>query len=245
TVKSARLPIKQTSITFINDADTTIKYSTVTDNSGNYQIGLHTSIQPDHNLPSDFQLAQNYPNPFSSSTAISYNVNKQSEIKVTIYDILGREIKTFRTGFQTPGVHQVLWDGRNKLGQRVANGIYFYRLQSDGKSLVRKMILNSGLQNSISSPQIKIPQMSAANHVLNSSADGISYTILIENTDDSRPIIVEKQIDNILVANDTTIYFQVDYLPTTTIDFDSLHQIIRGYGAASPWYFSFPLVRSW
>ncbi|MBN1406645.1 MAG: T9SS type A sorting domain-containing protein [Calditrichaceae bacterium] len=233
TVKSNRILINHALVTFINEADTTIKYSAVTDNLGKYQIGLHTSIGHENNFPADFQLAQNYPNPFSSSTAIAYTVDEQSEIKVTIYDILGREIRQFSAGFQTAGVHQIVWDGRNRLGQKVASGVYFYRLQSDGKSMVRKMILNSGLQNSISMQQIKIPQMSLTSRVKNKTFEGVNYIISIKNTDDSSPFIKVKQINNIQVSNDTTINFEVDYIPTVTINLDSLHQVIRGFGASN------------
>ncbi len=234
TVKSGKYPIKQASVTFIDDVDTSKTYSAITDNSGNYQIGLPTSIEPNNNnLPADFQLAQNYPNPFSSSTAIPYNVNKQSDIKVTIYDILGREVRQFRVGLQTVGVHKILWDGRNSTGQKVANGIYLYKLQAGDKSQVKKMILNSGMPNFISMPGLNFPQRSAAKHELDELAEGGSYTIRIENTEDTSPYIISKQIDNIQVNNDTTIHFLVDYISTATIDLDSLHQIIRGFGAAN------------
>ena len=86
-------------------------------------------------------MAQNYPNPFSSSTAIPYSVNKQSDIKVTIYDILGRQVRYFRMGLQTAGVHQIVWDGRNNLGQKVASGIYLYKIQAGNWQNVKKMVL--------------------------------------------------------------------------------------------------------
>jgi glucuronoarabinoxylan endo-1,4-beta-xylanase len=234
TVKSVRWPIKQASVTFIDDVDTTKKYSAITDNAGIYQIGLPTSIEPNNNnLPADFQLAQNYPNPFSSSTALPYNLDKQSDIKVTIYDILGRKVRQFRVGLQTVGVHKILWDGRNSLGQKVANGIYLYKLQAGGKSQVKKMILNSGTQNFVSMQQINFPQMSAAKHEMNELSEGGSYTVRIENTEDTSPNIISKQIDNIQVNNDTTIHFQVNHIQTATIDLDSVQQIIRGFGAAN------------
>lgn len=238
TVKSGKFTIKQASITFIDEVDTTKKFISMTDNLGNYQIGVPTSIETNkNNLPSDFELAQNYPNPFSSSTAIPYNVNKQSDVKVTIYDILGRKVRQFSVGLQTAGVHKILWDGRNSLGQRVANGIYLYKLQAGGKSQVKKMILNSGTQNFLSTRQINFQQMSAANHETNVLSDGGSYTVRIENTEDTYPVIISKQFDNIQVKNDTTINFGVDYIPTAQIDFNSLKQIIRGFGAANilPW----------
>ncbi len=233
TVTSSRLPIQQASVTFIDNVDTTKKYTTITDNSGNYQIGLPTAIAFDDNLPKDFQLAQNYPNPFSSSTAIPYNVNKQSDIKVTIYDILGREVRQFHIGSQTVGLHNIIWDGRNKLGHKVANGIYLYKLEASGKSQIKKMILNSGTQSLLSIQQINLPRISPKNEAVAAIPNEGSYTIRIENTENTLPYIIFKQIDNITVNNDTTINIDVDYLPTVSIDFDSLHQKIRGFGAAN------------
>lgn len=235
-VKSGRIAISQASVTFIDEVDTTKKYNTVTDASGNYQIGLPTAIAFDNNLPKDFQLAQNYPNPFSSSTAIPYNVNKQSDIKVTIYDILGRIVRQFRIGSQTVGLHKIIWDGRNKLGYKVANGIYLYKLEAGGKSQIKKMILNSGTQSFLSIQQINLPRISPKNDAVATIPNEGSYIIRIENTENTLPYIIFKQIDNITVNNDTTINIEVDYLPTASIDFDSLHQRIRGFGAANICY---------
>ena len=232
-VTSSRIPIKQALVTFIDEADTTNKYSAITDISGQYQISLPTAIEPNNNLPADFKLAQNYPNPFSSSTAIPYSVNKQSDIKVTIYDILGRQVRYFRMGLQTAGVHQIVWDGRNNLGQKVASGIYLYKIQAGSKSQVKKMILNSSSKNFILNQQINLPQTLVNIPKINKLSDGEYYTIRIGNTGDTNPVIVSVQFDNVPVKNDTSISFNVDYLPTAKIDFDSLHQVIRGFGASN------------
>ena len=142
-VTSSRFPIKQASVTFIDNADTTIKFSALTDNSGYYLIGVITSAESyTNNLPTKFELAQNYPNPFSSSTSIPYQLEKESDVQVTIYDILGRVVRKFNVGQQSVGLYNVLWDGRNNFGQSVASGVYFYRLNADGESQVKKMIFN-------------------------------------------------------------------------------------------------------
>lgn len=237
-VASSRYAVKQASVTFIDDVDTTKKFSAITDNSGNYQIGLPTSIESNkNNLPDKFELAQNYPNPFSSSTAIPYNIKKQSEIKVTIYDILGREVRKFRVVLQTAGSHRILWDGRNSFGQRVAAGVYLYKVQVGGESQVKKMVLNSGEKDFVSLQQVNFSHMLTASHKVNEFSSGGNYTVRIENTDNTSPVIISKQFDNIQVKNDTTINFNVEYIATATIDFDSLHQYIRGFGAANilPW----------
>ena len=237
-VTSSGYPVKEASVTFMDNADTTIKFSALTDISGNYQIDMPTLIgSKTNNLPAKFELAQNYPNPFSSSTVIPYNIHKQSDIQVTIYDILGREVRKFAIGHQTAGLYNILWDGRNKYGQIVANGIYLCKLQVGGESQVKKMIFNSGGKNFISLPQINLSKMPNTGHEMNKFPVAGNYTVRIENTDNTSPVIISKQFDNIQVNNDTTINFSVDYIPTANIDFDSLKQIIRGFGAANilPW----------
>jgi flagellar hook assembly protein FlgD len=150
-VTSSIYPVKEASVTFIDIADTTRKFSALTDDLGNYQIGVPTTIESNaNNLPTKFELAQNYPNPFSSVTVVPYNIHRQSDIQVTIYDILGREVRKFAIGPQAAGSYTILWDGRNSLGQTVANGIYLYKLQVGSESQVKKMIFNSGGKNFIS-----------------------------------------------------------------------------------------------
>ena len=98
------------------------------------------------------------------------------------------------------------------------------------------MVFNSGRTNFLSQPQINYShKMNTVNESNNYFEDN-TYTVRIENTENTSPIIIPKQFDNIQVNNDTTINFSVDYLPTVTIDFDSLHQIIRGFGGATPGY---------
>ena len=232
---SPRYPVNQASVTFIDNSDTTKKYSALTDNRGNYEIGLPTSVGPGSNsLPDKFELGQNYPNPFSSSTTISYNISKQSDnIKVTIYDILGREVKKFAIGLQSAGSYSILWDGRNNFGQKVTNGIYLYKLQVGSETQVKKMIFNSSGTNFLSLPQINYSHKMNKDNESNNYFEDNTYTIRIENTDNTLPIIIPQQFNNIQVSNDTTINFSVAFILSAIVNLDSLHQIIRGLGASN------------
>lgn len=81
TITTATEAVKNALITFTDESDTTKSYSTLTDSLGNYNIGLITDIYDNTSLiPTGFELAQNYPNPFSSSTAITYKLNKQADV---------------------------------------------------------------------------------------------------------------------------------------------------------------------
>jgi photosystem II stability/assembly factor-like uncharacterized protein len=88
-----------------------------------------------------FTLFQNYPNPFNPATTITYQLKSEGQVKLIIYNVLGEEIITLINKFQKRGVHNVVWNGRNNLGNDVNSGIYFYRLTYNNKSLIKKAIL--------------------------------------------------------------------------------------------------------
>ncbi|MEJ2613554.1 MAG: T9SS type A sorting domain-containing protein [Ignavibacteriaceae bacterium] len=240
TLVSSRYPVQNASVNFVDKADTTIKYSAVTDASGKYEINLSiTSVNTGSVLPSKFELEQNYPNPFSTSTAIPYDLNKGSDIKVTIYDILGRVVRKFDIGQQSVGTHNITWNGNNDFAQKVASGIYFYRLDADGQSQVKKMVFNQNGKNLFVFPHSYFSKENTFSSKINKteSVQGNTFTIQVENTNTTLPVIVPDKLENVVINNDTTINFSLNYLPTAIVDFDSLHQFIRGFGAANilPW----------
>ncbi|HEX2866564.1 MAG TPA: FlgD immunoglobulin-like domain containing protein [Ignavibacteriales bacterium] len=82
-----------------------------------------------HHIPAVFALQQNYPNPFNPSTVIGYYLPSDAEVSLTIYDMLGRQVKSLINRHQTAGKHAVQWNGSDESGHRVAGGIYYYRLK--------------------------------------------------------------------------------------------------------------------
>jgi len=104
-------------------------------------------FEEEESRPPVFQLFQNYPNPFNSSTVIWYflpDVGYQpAEVEISIYNLLGKLVRTLVKTRQYPGQHKVLWDGKDDHRKEVASGIYFYRLKVSGLELVkpRKMVL--------------------------------------------------------------------------------------------------------
>ncbi|GAB4337463.1 MAG: hypothetical protein Kow0037_20260 [Calditrichia bacterium] len=89
----------------------------------------------------DFELYQNMPNPFNPTTIISYNLPKSGDVELTIFNLLGQKVKTLVNGHQDAKLHRVEWDGTNEVGEKVASGIYIYRLKTAENVAVRKMIL--------------------------------------------------------------------------------------------------------
>ena len=91
-------------------------------------------------LPAVDYLCQNFPNPFRLSTTIRYALTKECATGVFVFDVQGRRVKTLMRGTQGPGRYSVVWDGCDESGREVASGVYFYRLDTDGRRTVRKMV---------------------------------------------------------------------------------------------------------
>ena len=87
----------------------------------------------------DFQLFNNYPNPFNPSTIIKYSVPKESFVTLRIYNLLGEEITTLVSGEKSPGVYKVRFDA-NINSNSLQSGVYFYRLQTENFIQTKKMI---------------------------------------------------------------------------------------------------------
>jgi hypothetical protein len=92
-------------------------------------------------LPSSYSLGQNYPNPFNPSTRIDYTIPKTGNVKINIYDILGRNIKTLINEIQGKGKYSVRWNGDDNSGRRVSSGLYLYRMETEGFTSVKKLNL--------------------------------------------------------------------------------------------------------
>jgi hypothetical protein len=86
-------------------------------------------------------LSPNYPNPFNPSTRINYYIPKPSDVKLVIYDVNGRRIKTLVSTGKPAGGHAVEWDGRDDLGSPVASGVYLCRLEMGKAQRTIKMVL--------------------------------------------------------------------------------------------------------
>ena len=96
--------------------------------------------------PEKTQLLANYPNPFNPETWIPYELATDTDVRLTIYNAQGVVIRTLQLGQQSAGYYTdreraAYWDGRNALGEQVASGIYFYQLETDTMSSMRKMVI--------------------------------------------------------------------------------------------------------
>src|SRR5690606_3718305 len=87
-------------------------------------------------IPPAFTLEQNYPNPFNPTTSIRYNVAQGGDVRLAVYDVLGRHVVTLVEGAHTAGTYEVQVDASNW-----ASGMYVYVLEAGGKTHTRKMML--------------------------------------------------------------------------------------------------------
>jgi hypothetical protein len=95
------------------------------DNNGNYEYhNLNGTVEI--GLPAKFNLSQNYPNPFNPTTKIVFDIAKLSDVKIVVYDVIGREVQTIVNEKLNPGTYETTFDGSN-----YSSGIYFYKLIAD------------------------------------------------------------------------------------------------------------------
>jgi type IX secretion system substrate protein len=92
-------------------------------------------------IPDDWSLSQNYPNPFNPATQIDFEVPYQSNVAITVYNVLGQRIKTLVDKEYIAGFYSETWNGDTDNGGPAASGIYFYKLEGDDFANTRKMML--------------------------------------------------------------------------------------------------------
>ncbi len=92
-------------------------------------------------FPESYTLEQNYPNPFNPTTTISFNLPKPTYIRLEIYNLLGKKIRTLVKNYYPAGHWTVTWNSKNNNGERVPTGIYFYYLYTPNCTLVKRMML--------------------------------------------------------------------------------------------------------
>jgi hypothetical protein len=102
------------------------------------EIGILLDVEEngDVNFPKEYNLSQNYPNPFNPSTTIRYSLIKPDLVRIKVYDILGREVKTLVNELKLAGTYEVQFNASG-----FASGIYLYRIESGNFVQTRKMIL--------------------------------------------------------------------------------------------------------
>lgn len=205
-------PVRYASVIFVDQSDPLKNFSAITDTLGNYWLSIITSVENDKPIvPETIELAQNYPNPFTTETTIPYKLKKESDVTVRIYNILGQEVKIFKQGLETTGIYGIKWDGKNSFGIKATPGIYFCQLIAGKESQVKKMLFGFGNNNSESILNNRTDSFNKKVGYLKClSLVSESYKVKIENTDSTSPTIETTQLNNIIIQRDTTMNFIVN-----------------------------------
>ncbi|RCK72858.1 MAG: 5'-Nucleotidase domain protein [Ignavibacteriae bacterium] len=101
------------------------------------KLSISVGVKDENAIPKDFNLKQNYPNPFNPTTSIEFQLPKTTSVTLKVYNLLGKEVQTLiNNRIYSAGTHSIVFNGRN-----LPSGVYVYRLEADGKSFTKKMIL--------------------------------------------------------------------------------------------------------
>lgn len=215
--------VSYAAVVLYNSLTNSVVDSVITDSLGYYRLSAVVDVDDNvPTLPTNFELAQNYPNPFSNQTEILYKLNKQNEVTIKIYDILGREIKTFRQGEQNIGIHGVRWDGRNNHGIKAVPGIYFYQLITKKEIQTMKMVYSPSGGSFVKNTNGFISSNSKPRLASNTNSTWNRYTFEIKSIESTKPKIATQRYNDIEIQSDTTINFVVEpinYLSTFGIYF--------------------------
>ena len=95
-----------------------------------------TPVETADELPEHVTLEANYPNPFNPVTTIAYGLDRAAEVRLTVYDVLGRHVATLVDGLMPAGRHAAVFDAAGQ-----ASGLYFYTLETPARKLTRTMLL--------------------------------------------------------------------------------------------------------
>jgi len=111
--------------------------------SNEIYVDISTGVSNEDNraLPEKYALSQNTPNPFNPETVIQYQLPRQAEVRLEIYNLLGELVKTLVDEKQSAGYYSVSWNGKDEFGRDVASGLYFCNLKTNDFVQMRKMVL--------------------------------------------------------------------------------------------------------
>lgn len=118
-----------------------IYYYQIADVDYQGQKRYHEILKIDTAAVDDFNLQQNYPNPFFISTQIRFSLKYLSNVQITIYNLSGEIVKDMSSANLTAGLHQITWDGKDEMGRALPSGIYFCTMKASGYQAVKKMQL--------------------------------------------------------------------------------------------------------
>lgn len=91
-------------------------------------------------IPNEFKLQQNFPNPFNPTTIIKYQIAKRTRVTITVYNTIGQVVKILVDQPKEEGMYETEWDATNLSGNKVASGVYFYKIKAGDFITTKKMV---------------------------------------------------------------------------------------------------------
>ena len=144
-------PLEGTSIALTLEDNSQYYWGVIARDSDGFIVGSNDNIPNtlvvgtlsiDEDLvPNVFALHQNYPNPFNPTTQIRYDLPEDQFVSITIYDVMGRKIRSLMNTNQDAGYHTIRWDARNDMGEVISAGMYIYTIQAGEFRSTKKMVL--------------------------------------------------------------------------------------------------------
>tara|TARA_B100001750_G_C15428817_1_gene557027 strand:- start:547 stop:1263 length:717 start_codon:yes stop_codon:yes gene_type:complete len=133
--------------TYNNWTDDTLHFGLLSEDEmmilfGYYYLGSpKVSIEDEPLLPVAFDLRQNYPNPFNAETKVEFTLNRNSDVKLYLYDMIGRRVRTLLDGEMTAGTHTINWSALDSQGRLLPSGVYLIKLSVQDQFRVIKAVL--------------------------------------------------------------------------------------------------------
>lgn len=115
--------------------------SVYSDSAGYFNFTQFVNVAESPEIPEQFQLSENYPNPFHGNTNISYVLHKTGDINISVYNILGQKVRTLQHGRQISGTYSLTWDGKDEFSDNCSIGTYFLVVRVNEATHVKKMCL--------------------------------------------------------------------------------------------------------
>lgn len=102
---------------------------------------LATGVDREHSVPAGIDLEQNHPNPFTSTTTISYVLPRRSDVEIVVFNIFGQQVRTLLQTENDAGKYTLSWNGVDDVGRKVMSGLYVYQLRAGSVVIARKAII--------------------------------------------------------------------------------------------------------
>ena len=188
-------PAANATITVQNVADPSKTFSAVTDTTGLFSFVI-TDVEQEQQSP--FKLYGNFPNPFNPYTRISYSLDVPGEVNISIYNILGQEVRALDQGLREQGYYTAIWDGKDDTGKACSAGVYLYKLSAGERFLTSKMLLVDASTGSWISAR-RVPE------VLYKDTSNILYLVTVTHPDAETlslgPMTINETTDTVLTIN--------------------------------------------